>query len=108
MTRDELTAWALANGWQMMAGAPSLTRPGRPADAIVRMALKAGVVNLEIRKPSGKWEKVAGAAYGEIEPDPDSGFPRGLGLDTITGITKLMQDNKDAMVFAKLNARPKG
>jgi hypothetical protein len=107
MTKEELTAWALSNGWQMLAGAPSLTRPGRPTDAIVRLVLKTGVVALEIKKPSGKWEKVAGAAYGEIEPDPDSGFPRGLSLDTITGITKLMQDNKDAMVFAKFNAPPK-
>jgi hypothetical protein len=107
MTKDALTQWALANGWTMVAGSPSLTRPGRPSDVIVRMALKATVVNLEIKKPSGKWEKVAGAAYAAIEPDPESGFPRGLSLDTITGITKLMQDNKDAATFAKLNARPK-
>ena len=107
MTKDELTAWALSHGWQMIADAPCLTRPGRPPDAIVRLALKASVVNLEIKKPSGKWEKVSGAAYGAIEVDEETGFPRGLGLDTITGITKLMQDNKDAQVFAKLNARPK-
>jgi len=30
---------------------------------------------------------------------PSSGFPRGLGLDTITGFTMLMQDNKLRAVF---------
>ena len=45
MDKDELTTWALANGWQMIAGCPSLTKPSRPAEAIVRMVLKATVVN---------------------------------------------------------------
>src|ERR1700742_5079414 len=57
MTKDDVQAWALANGWQMMAGFPSLTRPNRPTDAIVRLVLKTTVVNLEIKKPAGKWEK---------------------------------------------------
>jgi hypothetical protein len=95
MTRDELTAWALANGWQMMGGHPSLVKPGRPSEAIVRIVLKGTVANIEIKKPSGKWEKVSGAAYGAIEPDPDTGIPRGLGLVSITGLTMLMQENKD-------------
>jgi hypothetical protein len=99
MTKDELTTWALANGWRMMAGFPSLTRPNRPADAIVRLALKATVVNLEIKKPAGKWEKVASAAYSKLEPDPETGLPRGLGLDTISGLSMLMQDNKNRAVF---------
>jgi hypothetical protein len=30
MTKDEITAWALANGWQMIDGAPSLTKPFPP------------------------------------------------------------------------------
>jgi hypothetical protein len=60
------------------------------------------VVNLEIKKPSGKWEKVSGASYADIQPDPDSGMPRGLGLVSIPGITKLMQDNKDSQVFGNL------
>jgi hypothetical protein len=102
MTRDELTTWALANGWQVIDGHPSLTRPSTPAVAIVRLVLKVTVASLEIKKPAGKWEKVSNAGYPKIEPDPDSGIPMGLGLDTITGITALMQDNKDRQVFAKL------
>ena len=102
MGKDELVAWALKNGWQMRDGHPSLAKPGRPKEAIVRLALKATVVNLEIKKPSGKWEKVSGAGYADIEPDPDSGMPRGLGLVSIPGITKLMQDNKDSQTFSNL------
>ena len=95
MTKDELTAWALANGWQMMGGHPSLVKPTRPTEAIVRMVLKATVANIEIKKPSGKWEKVSGAAYGEIKAEDETGMPRGLGLVSITGLTMLMQENKD-------------
>ncbi len=101
MSKDELTKWALANGWQMIAGCPSLTKPSSPNEAIVRLVLKATVANLEIRKPIGKWEKVSAAPYTRIEADPETGFPRGLGLDTMTGFTQLMQDNKNRMVFAK-------
>ena len=100
MDKDELTAWALANGWQMIAGCPSLTKPSSPGEAIVRLALKTTVVNLEVKKPAGKWEKVSGAAHGKIQPDSDTGLPLGLGLDTIPGFTMLMQENKDRMVFA--------
>ena len=39
MDKDELTAWALANGWRMIAGCPSLTKPSSPEEAIVRTAL---------------------------------------------------------------------
>src|SRR5487761_2152111 len=62
MDKDALTAWALANGWQMMGGHPSLTKPSAPKEAIVRMVLKATVVHIEAKKPAGKWEKVSGAA----------------------------------------------
>ena len=31
MTKDEITVWALANGWQMIDGFPSLTKPDGPA-----------------------------------------------------------------------------
>ena len=41
MNKDEITAWALANGWEMIDGHPSLPKPGRPKEAIVRLALKA-------------------------------------------------------------------
>jgi hypothetical protein len=102
MERDALIAWAVANGWQMLGGHPSLVKPSNPKEAIVRMVLKTTVVNLEVKKPAGKWEKVAGAAYAGIVQDDGEDLPRGLGLDTITGITMLMRDNKDRMVFARM------
>jgi hypothetical protein len=106
MDKDELTRWALANGWQMIAGIPSLTKPSSPKEAIVRMVFKATVVNLEVKKPAGKWEKVAGESYAKILPDPEGGLPSGLGFETIPGITMLMEKNKDAMVFAKMTGKP--
>ena len=99
MTQEELAAWARASGWREIGGFLSLAKPGKPKDAIVRLVMKATVVNVEIRKPAGKWEKVSGAAYGAVEADPDTGIPRGLGLVSIPGFTRLMQDNKDAQVF---------
>ena len=104
MTKDEITQWALANGWQMIDGFPSLTKPAAPHPAIVRLVLKATVASVEIKKPAGKWEKVSSESYAKIEPDPDTGMPGGLGLATISGLTSLMQDNKDRMVFAKFGA----
>jgi hypothetical protein len=102
MDKDEITRWALANGWQMIGGMPSLTKPRSPKEAIVRLVLKATVVNVEVKKPAGKWEKVSGAPYAAVEQDEEGGLPRGLGLDTITGFTMLMQANRDAMVFARM------
>ncbi len=99
MTAEELTAWALKTGWKVIGGHPSLSKPNRPGDAIVRLVLKATVVNVEIRKPAGKWEKVFGAAYGDVEADEDGGTPHGLGLEKLPGLSKLMQDNRDAAVF---------
>ena len=100
MDKDEITAWALKNGWQMIGGHPSLTNAARPKEPIVRIVCLGTVVNLEIKKPAGKWEKMGGAAYGDIAPDPDSGVPRGIGLVSIGGIEKLMRENKDRQVFA--------
>ena len=102
MDKEELTAWALANGWQIIAGCPSLTKPSSPKEAIVRMVFKATVVNVEVKKPAGKWEKISGESYGRIVPDPDTGLPRGLGLVSIPGFTMLMQENRDRMVFARM------
>lgn len=101
MTRDELTAWAAGNGWRVIGGYPSLCKPTKPGEAIVRLVLKATVAHVEIRKPAGKWEKAAGAAYAAIEPDPEGGPPRGLGLEQIPSLSRLMQDNRDQMVFAR-------
>jgi hypothetical protein len=65
------------------------------------MMLKVTVVNLEIKKPAGKWEKVSSASYSKIVPDEESGRPIGLGFDTISGFSMLMQDNKNRAVFTK-------
>ena len=102
MTKDELTAWALANGWQMVSGALSLTKPTAPKEAIVRMVLKATVVNVEVKKPAGKWEKVSGESYAKVVADPETGLPMGLGFERIPSFRALMQDNKDRQTFAKL------
>ncbi len=99
MTRDELTAWALRNGWTMIGGHPSLTKPSSPKEAIVRMVLKATVVHLEAKKPAGKWEKLSGQSYEKVVADEESGIPGGLGLETIPGFRMLMQDNRDRQVF---------
>ena len=104
MDKAELTAWALGNGWQMIAGMPSLTKPSAPKEAIVRMALKATVVNLEVKKPAGKWEKVAGQPYNAVTPD-EEGLPLGLGFENIPGFRMLMRDNKDRQVFAKMTGK---
>lgn len=105
MTKDELSTWALANGWQTVGGYPSLMKPRAFDVAIVRLDLKTTVANLEIKKPNGKWEKVASAAYSKVIADPDGGTPSGLGLDTINGLASLMSDNRDHLVFAKFKAR---
>lgn len=102
MTKDDLNAWALAHGWQMAGGFPSLMKPRSFDTAIVRLVLKATVANLEIKKPNGKWEKVASAAYAQITAGDDGEVPGGLGLDTINGLSSLMQANKDHLVFAKM------
>jgi hypothetical protein len=106
MTKEEITAWALANGWQMIDGFPSLTKPAAPHPAIVRLVLKATVASVEIKKPAGKWEKVSNESYGKIQPDAETGMPGGLGLGTISGLTMLMRDNKDRQVFTRM-AGPK-
>ena len=102
MDKQELTDWALGNGWQMIAGMPSLTKPNNPKDAIVRLSLKGTVANVEIKKPAGKWEKVAGQTYAKIVADPDGGLPSGLGFDSIPGITMLMRENKDRQAFTRM------
>ena len=105
MTKEELTEWALKSGWQMMGGFPSLTRPSRPNEAIVRLVLKGKVVQLEVKKPAGKWDKISSAPYSKLVPDEETGMPIGLGLDTITGFSMLMQDNKNRAVFGKTPSR---
>ena len=105
MTKEELSAWALANGWRLMAGSPSLTKPSAPKEAIVRLVFKATVVNLEVKKPAGKWEKIAGEAYAKVKLDPETEMPTGLAMQAIPGLRMLMRDNKDQQVFAGLVVR---
>ena len=99
MTKDELTAWVLANGWQMSGEYPSLMKPPHFRDPVVRIVLKATMAQVEFKKPAGKWEKVASANYKSMTPDPESGIPSGLGFDTITGLSSQMRDNKDRLAF---------
>ncbi len=101
MTADEIRAWAAQNGWQVIGGHPSLTKPSSPKEAVVRLVLKATVAHVEAKKPAGKWEKLAGASYAKIEADAETGIPLGLSLDTIPGFRMLMEENKDRQVFAK-------
>ena len=107
MTKDELTEWAVKNGWQQMGAELCLTKPNNPKEAIVRLIPKATVVVLEIKKPIGKWEKISSTAYKDITPDLESGFPRGLGLETMTNLRFLMEDNKARSVFAKFDTTKK-
>ena len=107
MTKDELAAWALANGWQMIDGNLSLTKPSSPRQAIVRLLLKGTVASVEVKKPAGKWEKVSSESYKKISADPETGFPRGLGLDTISGFTMLIEDNKNRNAFSRFSTMPR-
>jgi hypothetical protein len=108
MTKDDITIWALANGWRMIAGMPSLTKPSAPKEAIVRLVLKATVVALEVKRPAGRWDKVASESYPQVMADPDTGVPLGLGFEKIPSFTRLMEENRDQMVFAKMGGGPKG
>jgi hypothetical protein len=47
-------------------GLPKPDEAVLPKEAIVRMVLQATVANLEVKKPAGKWEKVAGATSGKV------------------------------------------
>lgn len=107
MTKDELTEWAVKSGWQQMGAELCLTKPNNPKEAIVRLIPKATVVVLEIKKPIGKWEKISSTPYKDITPDLESGFPRGLGLETMTNLRFLMEDNKARSVFAKFDTMKK-
>ncbi len=100
MDRDELTTWALANGWRVMAGCPSLSKPSKPKEAIVRMVFKSTVVTLEVKTPAGKWEKISSESYGKVHADPETGLPRGLGFEKIPSFSMLMRDNMDQKALA--------
>jgi hypothetical protein len=101
MEQNEIIAWSEKNGWQMLAGCPSLTKPSSPKEAIVRIVMKTTVASLEVKKPAGKWEKIASAKYSDIKMDDDSEWPVGLGFEKIPSFSMLMRENKDRQVFAK-------
>ncbi len=105
MTKDELVAWALGNGWVMAGGFPSLMKPRKPTEAVVRLVCKATVVHVEAKKPAGKWEKLAGAAYGDVVADEETGVPLGLSLETIPGFRMLMQEGRDRQVFSGMGGK---
>jgi hypothetical protein len=100
MTREEIAAWAAANGWQMMAGCPSLAKPGRPKDAIVRLSFKVTVVHLEVRRAT-KWEVVSRAVYDDVTLDEEGERLLGMGFEKVPSISMLMRENRDAQVFSK-------
>jgi hypothetical protein len=103
MDKEELTAWALENGWVSMGGHLSLIKTSSPKkEAIVRLVCLATVVNLEVKKPAGKWEKMGGAPYAKIIADPEGGPPDGLNFNAVPSITRLMQDNRDSRVFSRM------
>jgi hypothetical protein len=104
VTQDEIRAWALKNGWQEIGAHLSLTKPSSPKEAIVRLVMKSTVVHLEAKKPAGKWEKLLGQSYDNIQADEESGAPLGLGLEKIPGIRLLMQSNRDRQVFRPATA----
>jgi len=99
MTQQEISAWALGNGWQLIGGFPSLTKPSAPKEAIVRLIFKATVVSLEVKKPAGKWEKFSSAGYAAVTLDDETGWPLGLGFEKIPSFSTLMRGNKDRQVF---------
>jgi hypothetical protein len=100
VNQDDISAWALANGWQLLAGCPSLMKPGRRAEPIVRIVFKTTVASLEVRRAT-KWEKVASAKYDDIMPDADGDRLLGLGFEKVPSLSMLMRDNRDAQVFAR-------
>ena len=99
MTQDELTAWATRNGWRVIAGCPSLVKPGRPKEAIVRLSFKVTVVSLEVRKAT-KWEKVGSAKYEDVALDEEGERVLGLGFDKVPSIAMLMRENRDSQAFS--------
>lgn len=105
MQQETLTAWAMANGWQVIGGVLCLTKPSAPKEAIVRLVFKATVVTLEVKKPAGKWDKISSVSYAAIVEDPETNIPMGLGFEKIPSFSMLMRDNKDRQVFASFGRK---
>ena len=100
MTKEELTEWAVKNGWQQMGEELCLTKPNNPKEAIVRLIPKATVVVLEIKKPVGKWEKISSTPYNKITADAETGFPRGLGLEAMANLSQASRSSRSSAVSA--------
>jgi hypothetical protein len=65
--------------------------------------LKATVVNLEVRKPAGKWKKVVGESYAAVVQGSEDELPRGRGFEKVSSIMLLMKQNRDAKVFGRMS-----
>jgi hypothetical protein len=72
---------------------------GRQVGREVRLAV------LEVLEGAQPPAVAAEVKTGAVVADEDTGLPRGLGFETIPGITMLMQDNKDRMVFARMTGK---
>jgi hypothetical protein len=79
MSRDDLAAWAQANGWIEKDGHPIWEIP--ETGVVVRMVFLARMVRLE-QLCQGEWHRMSSAYYSIIEPDKRTGIPRGIGLYT--------------------------
>ena len=79
MNKDEITAWALANGWQMMDGFPSLTKPPRRIRPLCAGA-EGHRRQRRNQKPAGKWKKSPRELF-QDRGGPET-LPGGLGLGT--------------------------
>jgi hypothetical protein len=52
--------------------------------------------------PRADGKRFRGQSYGAVVADAETGVPRGLGLVSIPGLTRLMQDNRDSTTFSRL------
>jgi hypothetical protein len=79
-----------------------LTKPGASNDPLVRLVPKATLVNLDVRKPAGQWDKEAGESYAHVAQGLEDEPPRGLSFEKVPSIALLMQQNRDTMVFGRV------
>jgi hypothetical protein len=78
-------------------------KAGRAERSHFASCAEGDVVNLKVRKPAGKWEKVAGESYAHVVQGSEDEPPRGLGFVKVPSITLLMRQNRDAMIFGRMS-----
>ncbi len=106
MTREDITKWALSNGWRMLDGWPSLSMPSSPSVPSVRMVFHDDAAAIEARMPSGEWTAVTSAAYDSIQADAQTGYPVGLGIETLAARARALLSSmniKDVFTEAYAN-----